>query len=126
MYSNIFLVFFAIFSVVFAVPQNRNGNGNGNNGNNNNGNNAAAGGTTLDAANIQEASASNGNPDQGEGQSASETDDANFINFCSGKQITNGAQVTGGSCNGIGMFITLCIDEANSSQSWVTSLRKEI
>ena len=101
MYSNLFLVFFTILNVAFAIPQ-RNGN-NGNNGNNNNnGGNAAAGGTTLDAANIQEASTSNGNPDQGEGQSASETDDANFINFCSGKQITNGAQVTGGSCNGIG------------------------
>jgi transcription initiation factor TFIID subunit 15 len=32
----------------------------------------------------------------------STSDDANFINFCAGKQLTNGLQVTGGSCNGIG------------------------
>jgi hypothetical protein len=30
------------------------------------------------------------------------SDNANFINFCAGKQLTNGLQVTGGSCNGIG------------------------
>jgi hypothetical protein len=31
------------------------------------------------------------------------SDKANFINFCSGKTITNGAQLKGGSCNGIVM-----------------------
>jgi len=30
-------------------------------------------------------------------------DNANFINFCTGKTLTNGAQVQGGSCNGIVM-----------------------
>ena len=65
-------------------------------------NNAAA--LTLDPANVQAASASTGqeggdNPAQAD----SLTDTANFINFCTGKTITNGAQVTGGSCNGIVM-----------------------
>ncbi len=31
-------------------------------------------------------------------------DSANFINFCSGKTITNGTQAKGGSCNGVGML----------------------
>lgn len=30
-------------------------------------------------------------------------DDANFINFCTGKTISNGLQVQGGSCNPIPM-----------------------
>jgi hypothetical protein len=37
------------------------------------------------------------------GQVASLTSSNNFINFCAGKTITNGAQVTGGSCNPIPM-----------------------
>ncbi|CAK7229948.1 hypothetical protein SBRCBS47491_007423 [Sporothrix bragantina] len=38
-----------------------------------------------------------------EGQSNSQTDTANFINFCSGSTLTNGLQVKTGSCNGIVM-----------------------
>lgn len=108
-------VFLSVLNLAIAAPQrgNNNGNNGNNNGNNNNnngntgnngnnGNNGGAGGTSLDAANVQDASASDGNPDQAAGQSASLTDDANFINFCSGKTITNGQQNTGGSCNGIG------------------------
>lgn len=100
-------VLLTLLSVVTAAPQNNNGN-NGNNNNNNNqnqnqgNNNGGDGGLTLDSANVQDASASDGDPDATEGQAASETDAANFINFCSGKTITNGAQVQGGSCNGIG------------------------
>lgn len=30
------------------------------------------------------------------------SDDANFINFCQGADLTNGEQKEGGSCNGIG------------------------
>jgi hypothetical protein len=30
------------------------------------------------------------------------SDQANFINFCQGKTLTNGLQVKEGSCNGIG------------------------
>ncbi|KAI6714860.1 hypothetical protein PZA11_007744 [Diplocarpon coronariae] len=37
------------------------------------------------------------------GQSASQTSKNNFINICSGKTVTNGVQVVGGSCNGIPM-----------------------
>ncbi|KAH7359308.1 hypothetical protein B0T11DRAFT_259223 [Plectosphaerella cucumerina] len=37
------------------------------------------------------------------GQAPSATDPDNFINFCQGQQLTNGAQVTAGSCNGIPM-----------------------
>ena len=29
------------------------------------------------------------------------SDNANFINFCTGKTLTNGLQVKAGSCNGI-------------------------
>ena len=29
------------------------------------------------------------------------SDDANFINFCEGQDLTNGEQKEGGSCNGI-------------------------
>ena len=36
------------------------------------------------------------------------SDNANFINFCSGKPLTNGAQVAGGSCNGIGKSWDIC------------------
>ncbi|CAG8735506.1 14919_t:CDS:1, partial [Acaulospora colombiana] len=38
-----------------------------------------------------------------DGQVASLTSRNNFINFCAGKTITNGQQVTGGSCNPIPM-----------------------
>lgn len=31
------------------------------------------------------------------------SDNANFINFCSGKTLTNGLQIKTGSCNGIRM-----------------------
>ncbi|KAH8890731.1 hypothetical protein GQ53DRAFT_794701 [Thozetella sp. PMI_491] len=37
------------------------------------------------------------------GQAASETDANNFINFCEGSEITNGKQITTGSCNGVPM-----------------------
>jgi predicted outer membrane protein len=35
-------------------------------------------------------------------QAASSTSENNFINFCKGKTLTNGLQITEGSCNGIG------------------------
>ncbi|KKY15651.1 hypothetical protein UCRPC4_g06216 [Phaeomoniella chlamydospora] len=37
------------------------------------------------------------------GQSPSQTDNANFINFCTGKTLTDGLQRKGGSCNGVVM-----------------------
>jgi transcription initiation factor TFIID subunit 15 len=38
----------------------------------------------------------------------SSSDNANFINFCAGKQLTNGQQIAGGSCNGIGKPLKPC------------------
>ncbi|KAL8988689.1 MAG: hypothetical protein Q9177_002274 [Variospora cf. flavescens] len=79
--------------------QDNNNQGNGGNGGNN-------GQAILEPENIQEASAATG---QGNaegvkaGQAESATDETNFINFCSGKTLTNGAQLDGGSCNGIPM-----------------------
>ena len=120
-FSTLYVVL-ATLSVVSAVPQRNGGNNNNNNNNqnqnqnqdqnqngNNNGGNAGAEATLL-AANIQEASNSDGDPDTAAGQSPSDTDAANFINFCSGKTITNGAQVTGGSCNGIGKWFLAFAD----------------
>jgi len=59
------------------------------------------GGGQLDPNVIQDASASDGGPQ--DGQAASATDDSNFINFCQGLILTNGQQNEGGSCNGIPM-----------------------
>ncbi|OQV01533.1 hypothetical protein CLAIMM_06874 [Cladophialophora immunda] len=81
----------------------------GNNGNT--GNNNAAGGNTgnnggdnpllLLSSNVQAASDFIGNA--AAGQANSDTDPANFINFCTGKTTTNGTQNTSGSCNGVVM-----------------------
>ncbi|KAI0487309.1 hypothetical protein F4859DRAFT_250410 [Xylaria cf. heliscus] len=105
----------------FGGGQNQNQNNQGNNqGNNNQGNNNQGNGQnnqanngntgnnnqaalTLDAAALQTGSAQDGDPDTASGESASKTDTANFINFCKGKDLTNGLQKTGGSCNGIVM-----------------------
>jgi hypothetical protein len=59
---------------------------------------------TLDAAAVQTGSFSNGLNSIGSeaGQAASQTSRDNFINFCSGKTLTNGLQIVRGSCNGIG------------------------
>jgi hypothetical protein len=35
------------------------------------------------------------------------SDQANFINFCQGKTLTNGLQVKEGSCNGIGKYLLI-------------------
>lgn len=73
------------------------------------GNNAAAnnnaGGLALAAAAVQTGSASDGQGAIGSDatQAASSTSTNNFINFCSGKLLTNGLQQIQGSCNGIGM-----------------------
>lgn len=61
-------------------------------------------GTSLNVNAIQTGSFFTGQEalDSDAGQAASATDQANFINFCSGKTLTNGLQITSGSCNGIG------------------------
>lgn len=43
------------------------------------------------------------------GQAKSLTSQNNFINNCAGKVLTNGLQITTGSCNGISMYHLLCI-----------------
>jgi len=62
--------------------------------------------TVLAADAIQTGSFSDGSNATGSaaGQSKSETSTNNFINNCAGKTLTNGLQVTTGSCNGIGML----------------------
>lgn len=66
----------------------------------NNNNNQLA----LNPNNVQTGSQSNGLGNGAQpGQTASATDNANFINFCEGKTLTNGLQQKGGSCNGIVM-----------------------
>ncbi|KAL1986382.1 hypothetical protein VTN96DRAFT_6461 [Rasamsonia emersonii] len=106
---------------------NKNGNnGNTNTGNNgntgNNANNANNGNTNTNTGNtgntgnsnsdlalnpnlVQTGSQNNGLSGTGAeaGESPSATDNANFINFCQGKTLTNGQQIKGGSCNGIVM-----------------------
>ena len=86
---------------------NNNNNNNNNNGGNNNNNNNGGDNTgnqnatlTLDEAAVQTASQLDGTEDGSDG-APSATSDNNFINFCSGQQLTNGQQAEGGSCNGI-------------------------
>jgi len=38
-------------------------------------------------------------------QVKSETSENNFINYCSGQDLTNGLQIVTGSCNGIGTIL---------------------
>ena len=71
-------------------------------------NNAAAAGgstgTTLSANAIQSGSFNDGSDEIGSdevGQALSLTSQNNFINNCAGKTLTNGLQITTGSCNGI-------------------------
>ncbi|KAF2115458.1 hypothetical protein BDV96DRAFT_575507 [Lophiotrema nucula] len=77
-------------------------NGGQNNGGQGNGQ-AANNALCLDQNNVQTGSQNDGLADAEPGQAASDTDNANFINVCSGKTLTNGLQVKGGSCNGIAM-----------------------
>jgi len=77
---------------------------NNNNNNNNNGGQGGANGLTLLANAVQSASAKDGSGAASfvAEQAKSLTSTNNFINFCAGKTLTNGLQVQGGSCNGIG------------------------
>lgn len=84
----------AITSVVYANPNPSPANA------------AASGstGTTLSANAIQSGSFNDGSDEIGAdevGQALSLTSTNNFINNCAGKTLTNGLQITTGSCNGI-------------------------
>jgi hypothetical protein len=65
----------------------------------------AASGTTLLADAIQSGSFVDGSQELGAnadpGEALSLTSQNNFINNCAGKTLTNGLQITTGSCNGI-------------------------
>jgi len=65
---------------------------------------AASGSLTLLANAVQSGSFVDGSKEIGAaevGQALSLTSQDNFINFCSGQTLTNGLQITTGSCNGI-------------------------
>ena len=88
----------ALSTAVYASPQDAQGRKGGNGGN-------SANGLTLLANAIQKGSFVDGSTQIGAaevGQAKSATSRNNFINFCSGKTLTNGLQVAEGSCNGIG------------------------
>lgn len=60
--------------------------------------------TTLAANAIQTGSFVDGSQQVGANeanQAKSQTSENNFINFCAGKTLSNGLQITTGSCNGI-------------------------
>jgi len=57
--------------------------------------------TCLLSTALQTGSQNNGEFNLTAGQTTSDTDPANFINFCAGKNLTNGLQIVTGSCNGI-------------------------
>ncbi|PSS08961.1 hypothetical protein M430DRAFT_127740 [Amorphotheca resinae ATCC 22711] len=85
----------ALSAIVYASPSPA-----GNNNNND------ATGTTLSPNAIQSGSFNDGSNEIGSaevGQAKSLTSQNNFINNCAGKTLTNGLQITTGSCNGIPM-----------------------
>ena len=68
--------------------------------------------TSLTADAIQSGSFNDGSDEIGNNeaqQAKSLTSTNNFINNCAGKTLTNGLQITTGSCNGISKFIGLAI-----------------
>ena len=73
--------------------------------------------TTLSPAAIQSGSFNDGSNEIGSNeaqQAKSQTSQNNFINNCAGKTLTNGLQITTGSCNGISKFIAYhCINIAD-------------
>ena len=67
-------------------------------------------GLTLLANAIQKGSFNDGSDEIGAaevGQAKSATSQNNFINNCAGKTLTNGLQITTGSCNGISTLPTV-------------------
>jgi hypothetical protein len=81
----------ALTAVAYATPSPANNGG------------AGADSTTLSASAIQSGSFNNGIEETGSeaGEAESTTSTNNFINNCAGKTLTNGLQITSGSCNGI-------------------------
>ncbi|APA14067.1 hypothetical protein SS1G_11108 [Sclerotinia sclerotiorum 1980 UF-70] len=101
MYFNKLATAAALISVVAAVPSPQKGTNNGATAAN--GNDASL---TLASNAIQSGSFADGSGEIGAaevGQAKSATSKNNFINFCAGEKLTNGLQITTGSCNGIPM-----------------------
>ena len=132
MVSKAFFSAAALFTLALAQQrQGGGGNNGGNNGGNqanngqnqgnNGGNNNAADSTTLSENAIQTGSFSDGSQGLGgeDGQAASATSQNNFINECAGKTLTNGLQITEGSCNGIRKYSPL---PGLSLAMWLTRL----
>ena len=80
--------------------------------------NSGSTGTTLSANAIQSGSFNDGSVETGAevGQALSLTSQNNFINNCAGKTLTNGLQITTGSCNGISKwrFDILAVSKSNT------------
>ena len=94
-------------------------------------NSAATGstGTTLTSNAVQSGSFNDGSDEIGSaevGQAKSLTSQNNFINNCAGKTLTNGLQITAGSCNGISKWRRAIAQErgVNYQQRWVIFLRR--
>jgi hypothetical protein len=83
--------------------------------------------TTLSPDAVQSGSFNDGSDEIGSaevGQAKSLTSTNNFINNCAGKTLTNGLQITTGSCNGISTSIRLNVAcHSNLPQLWVISLQ---
>jgi hypothetical protein len=88
----------ALTAVVYATPSPVNNAGNG------------ADSTALLASALQSGSFNNGIQETGSeaGEAASTISTNNFINNCAGKTLTNGLQITTGSCNGISKWSNFC------------------
>lgn len=96
MYFSKFASAAALMSVAVAIPA-----GNNNAATAATGNDASL---TLASNAVQSGSFADGSGEIGAaevGQAKSATSQNNFINFCSGSTLTNGLQITTGSCNGI-------------------------
>lgn len=82
--------------------------------------NAGSGSLTLDQAAVQSGSFVDGSKQIGAaevGQALSATSTDNFINFCSGQTLTNGLQITTGSCNGIRQFFSSVVPFVSDQSS---------
>ncbi|KAI1824381.1 hypothetical protein F4861DRAFT_548767 [Xylaria intraflava] len=99
MQTNNILGIFGLMAVIEATAINRASNNHGGDQDNGDSSNKA-GSLTLNSNAVQTGSSSDGNPDTSTGEAPSATNNANFINFCSGLELTNGVQKTGGSLMG--------------------------
>jgi hypothetical protein len=100
-----FLSASALISLAFAAAQN------------NGGGSSSADGLSLLSSNVQKGSEVDGSDSIGaeSGEALSQTSNDNFINFCSGKTLTNGLQILTGSCNGIRQYHQMTQEEGKTA-----------